>query len=79
MSEVPLYRGTSDKTPVLGSIGRYFLNLRKSRAKPVVFRFLTLRKRTKAVHHLLVKFKETHESGQSLSLNMRPVREDLFG
>ena len=60
------------------SVGRCFLELRKSRAKPVGLRFLRLRERTKAVGPSVLKTKKTHESGRSVFLKTRPVPVNVY-
>ena len=73
MSEVQGYLGYKN-TPARGSVGRFFLDLRKPRAKPVGLRFLKLRKRSKEVGPRFLKIKTTLESGGSVSLKIWPAR-----
>ena len=70
-------RGSVDRC-FLNAADRCFLNLRKLRARPVVRRFLELRKLTKAVGPRFLKIKKMHESGWSVFLEMRPVQVNVL-
>ena len=76
MSEVEGYLGYK-VTSAEGLVGRFFLDLRKPRAKPVGLRFL-IRKTHESGALRFLKIKKMHESGRSVFLNMRPVRVDVL-